>query len=149
MLLNIIRRSKDIVFSTLPLRTKIKVHRILFSQVKNLRTEFKKEVLHGEKTGRIYRIRKGNQIVDHQASAPGETPAEITGNYRKSVGTIVRLSEIEFGNTAVYARALELGDTKINLLPRPGLFNAIVASQRDILRDLSIGISEETLSNVS
>jgi hypothetical protein len=41
------------------------------------------------KSGRIYLIRKNGVLIPHQASAPGEAPAVITGRLRKSVDFLV------------------------------------------------------------
>lgn len=66
-------------------------------------------------TGRIYN-RPGNMGDRHQASAPGEAPADQTGRLRKSVGYRVRGSKMfggslvmEFGESAPYGIFLERG----------------------------------------
>jgi hypothetical protein len=66
-------------------------------------------------TGRIYN-RPGNMGRRHQASAPGEAPADQTGRLRKSVSYRVRGSKMfggslvmEFGETAPYGIFLERG----------------------------------------
>lgn len=66
------------------------------------------------KTGRIYFI-KGRP---HQASAPGESPANLTGNLANSADYKVRgHREMDFGEAADYATFLELGTSK--MAPRP------------------------------
>lgn len=76
-----------------------------------------KKILTGSKTGRIYR-RRG---VSHQASAPGESPANDTGRLAQSARTELDTAEIK--GTAIfstaYAAALEFGTNDGKILPRP------------------------------
>lgn len=68
----------------------------------------------GPKSGRIYIIR--GQL--HQASAPGETPAVLSGELSASVGwRQVGLEAFEFFVGAVHAMILEFGS--IWMAPRP------------------------------
>lgn len=94
---------------------------------KSLNKEFKRQVKEDPKTGRIYFI-NGRR---HQASAPGQTAANLTGVYRKSVGYKNKGSELEFGNSAKYAGWLEEG-TK-NMEARPGLKNTLKAEEKNTL----------------
>ncbi len=78
------------------------------------------------KTGRIYRLsgalkrRAGRSF--HQASAPGEAPANLTGDLRRGVSSItVGCESLTFGYSSdtLYGRFLELGTRKME--PRPNL----------------------------
>jgi len=104
-------------------------------------------ILKGRKTGRIYRRRRGSgRIVNHRASAPGEAPANFTGALRASVGFIVKGQQLIFGaggdveegrqkgRPVNYARALELGERKRNLAPRPYL-KATIDDEEKITRN--------------
>ena len=72
------------------------------------------------KTGRIYRFR--GRL--HQASAPGEAPANRTGRLLKSSNYAVRnQQQLSIGESAPYAVFLEDGTRKIK--PRPHLIRAI------------------------
>lgn len=110
-----------------------------FVIAKDLRSEFSRQVLSRNKTGRFYirrdRLGRGRK---HQASAPGETPANRTGTYRKAIDWLIRLNELVFGNNAEHAGFLELGTSRMK--KRPGLGNTIKAGERDILRDLAQGV---------
>jgi len=86
------------------------------------------------KTGIWYRVRSrsGKSRRWHQASAPYETHANLSGALRKSLGWKVYGSEMmEFGYgvtkpTTDYARRIELGGTDnrgITIKPRPSLEN--------------------------
>lgn len=66
------------------------------------------------KTGRIYRI--GGRV--HQASAPGQEPANITGRLRDSIDFDVRsYKQVEFGYRELYGRFLEDGTRFIERRP--------------------------------
>jgi len=109
---------------------------------KNLMSEFSRQVLEKNKTGRIYirRTRSGAKRR-HRASAPGETPANRTGTYRKGIGFKVQgAKQLVFGNDVEYAGFLESGTSRMK--PRPGLSNTIKASERDIIRNLSSEIED-------
>ena len=72
------------------------------------------------KTGRIYII-NGRR---HQASAPGEAPANLTGSLAKSADYKVTGSAfMEFGEREEYGRYLEDGTT--NIAPRPHVFRTV------------------------
>lgn len=80
------------------------------------------------KNGRLYRI-KGRR---HRASAPGESPANRTGTYRRSINYQIRgWRQMEFGASADYAGFLERGTRRME--PRPGLQNAIDVEQNHIV----------------
>ena len=71
-------------------------------------------ILDKNKNGRIYHI-KGKL---HQASAPGEAPANLSGKLQRSVDFNVRgSSEMAFGEKEFYGKFLEDGTRKIK--PRP------------------------------
>lgn len=125
--------------------TETGIDKALWRSGKDVLGAFNKEVLNKTgKTGTIY-IRKDRlgRRRRHQASAPGESPANRTGFYRKSAGFSVNQGrrELAFGNTADYSLFLELGTSKMK--PRPGLKNAVEDSERDILRNLTNSISDE------
>ena len=83
----------------------------------------------GPKTGRVYRYRGR----DHQASAPGEAPANRSGRLAKSVNYNVHGPfQMEVGESAPYAGYLEDGTGKIK--PRPHVFRAITETQGDAVR---------------
>jgi len=124
-------------------RTRFGIEKSLYRTGKDLVGEFNRQVLDkSAKSGTIY-IRKDKlgRRRRHIASAPGETPANRTGVYRRAVGFKVSGINLIFGNSAEYAGFLELGTSRMR--KRPGLGNAIEASERDIMRNLTDGIVEE------
>ena len=89
----------------------------------------KKYIYRPPKTGRIYSYRGR----PHQASAPGESPANRSGLLARSVTYHVHMSvEVELIASAKYANWLEDGTSK--MLPRPYFIRAINAKRRDNLR---------------
>ena len=105
---------------------------------KDLRQDAMQSILKGPKTGRVYTIYRKNSKRKHQSSAPGQAPANLTGNLRRSIIFEVRGStQLEFGvsqsstqgqggprnTTAEYGKFLELGTSKME--PRPFLKPAV------------------------
>ena len=85
----------------------------------------------GPKTGRVYRFRG----MDHQASAPGEAPANRSGRLVKSFNYNVHGPlQMEVGESAPYAGFLEDGTGRMK--PRPHLIRAINETQGDVVRIL-------------
>ncbi|MEM7522565.1 MAG: HK97-gp10 family putative phage morphogenesis protein [Pseudomonadota bacterium] len=81
--------------------------------------EARRLIRQGPKTGRVY-VRRGQR---HQASAPGQSPAEDTGRLSRSVGYRVRGSrQLAVGAQASYAAFLERGTRK--MAPRPFILAA-------------------------
>ncbi len=138
----------DIVISTgdttikvsaekLAANTRFGVEKALWRSGKDVRKEFSRQVLAKDKTGRLYiRRTSGGAKRRHIASAPGETPANRTGTYRKGFDfSVDRSDQLTIGNTVDYALWLEVGTKRMRA--RPGLANAIKASERDIIRNLT------------
>lgn len=97
---------------------------------KRLQRAGQKAILNGPKTGIIYK-RSGGRT--HQASAPGEAPANDTGNLLKSVEYKARSTELVWGYTAKYGRFLELGTRKMK--KRPNIIKRSVESQKEAKAD--------------
>lgn len=116
--------------------TRFGVERALWQSGKDINAEFNRQVLAKDKSGKLYLVRRGRTKRRHRASAPGQTAANISGNYRKSRDfNVDGAHQLTIGNTAKYAGFLELGTSRMKA--RPGLANSIKASERDIIRNLS------------
>ena len=88
-------------------------------------------ILDRNKTGRIYII-NGRR---HQASAPGEAPANLSGRLMRSVDYVVRgFTQMEFGDRVPHGRFLELGTDRID--PRPHLSRTIQERQKEAINTL-------------
>jgi len=98
-----------------------------------LKKRANEQILKKPKSGKLYKY-KGRK---HRASAAGESPANRSGTYRKSIGYKIKgYSQLEFGARAPYAGYLEKGTVKMK--PRPALKNAI---------DFETGRIQSVLSN--
>lgn len=85
------------------------------------------------KTGRIYRYK--NRW--HQASAPGQSPANRSGFLARSISYHVRdYHEVELYSTAKYADALEYGTKDGRIKPRPYFIRTVKKKERDNYRSL-------------
>ena len=106
--------------------------------------DVKKEIVRliqtGPKTGRIYTI-NGRK---HQASAPGESPANMTGRLAKGASYRTRNHlemEVGISSRVGYANYLETGTKKMK--PRPYLTRAVEANHRNavlILQSMFLGV---------
>lgn len=105
------------------------------SEVVNLIANF---IFNPPKTGRIYSFRGR----EHQASAPGESPANRTGKLAKSSDYKVRnYREMTVGETAEYAGFLEEGTSKMK--PRPHIIRAVNKNHRNAVRSIREYIDQE------
>jgi HK97 gp10 family phage protein len=94
-------------------------------------------IRNGPRTGRVYTFR-GRK---HQASAPGEVPANRTGRLAKSVGyEATGHHTLQFGEEAEYAGWLENGTKK--MAPRPHLSVAVNEMQTVTMQTLIKFIAE-------
>ena len=79
------------------------------------------ETLLGPRTGRWYKV-PGTETL-YQASAPGEAPAQATGELRRTIATEVKKEGSSWagycGTRLEYGLKLEVGDGKV--APRPWL----------------------------
>lgn len=105
---------------------------------KRLKETARKQILDkSTKTGKVTVKRLGRRRLRHQASAPGESPANFTGRYRRSIDFQPHgWNELEFGagkdGRARYSEYLELGTPR--MAPRPGLGNAVKSEERNTLK---------------
>ena len=121
--------------------TERQLRHALFDVGDQFKRNANKEILHGQKTGRVYvrRIR-GGRTRKHRASAPGETHANLTGELRRSIGWKVSGSRrLLFGygitqDAPKYARAIEQGSKTVK--KRPSLKNAIEAERRNTMNSI-------------
>lgn len=110
-----------------------------------LRDNLRKETIKKNKTGKLYvRRTKSGRRRRHRASAPGETPAKLSGNYRKNIGFQIKGSEsMEFGirDDVDYAEYLEDGTR--NMKPRPGVGNTVKDTEKDTQRFFESSLASE------
>lgn len=93
------------------------IRRSLFEIGRENQTYLRNLILDKNKNGRIYVIR--GKL--HQASAPGEAPANLSGGLQKSVDFNVRGStEMAFGEKKPYGKYLERGTSRMAARPHVG-----------------------------
>lgn len=134
--LEINRKSREAFLSIekAPGVTKNAVRKGLYFVGKELQKEGQRLVISGPKTGRLYRI-KGRKRR-HRASAPGEPPANRSGDLQKSINFIVRgWDRMTYGAgekaMMIYPAVLELGTKKTNRIePRPYLIRSIESKEK-------------------
>jgi len=100
-----------------------------------LKKTMRNEILRGQKTGKVYRIRRGKRLLNHTASSPGQTAASVSGIYQKSIGYQLKgWEQLEFGSQgsdAEHAAFLENGTSRMS--PRPGIKNTVQTNSGDIV----------------
>lgn len=114
----------------------------------HLENEIKITLSHrwGPRTGKIYATRKeGARYQQHQASAPREPPAVLSGELMGSIThKAEKISKIRaegaVGTNLEYAEGLERGTSK--MFPRPFIFPTIAKEAKNVS-----GIIRKSLSN--
>jgi len=115
--------------------------------VENLRKDMKLK-----KSGRTYKVYVGvsgalKKARLHTASAPSETPAVISGKFRKSVDFLVRGNRtLEFGSgnegiAKEYAKVLELGSSK--MAARKPLGRTVKKLEKQVKSNLETEINKQ------
>jgi hypothetical protein len=104
----------------------------LYKVGKVLKARANKDILAKDKTGRVYIIRRGKIRRKHQASAPGETFANLSGAARKTLAfTVTGASELEFGfGSNSQTRYTKILETRLN---RPALGNAVKKESGNVI----------------
>jgi len=98
---------------------------------KDLKKDAVNSIKSGTKTGKVYSVNVNGVTRLHRASAPGETPANLTGALAKSIGYDVSGSsyKMEYFADTPYAAWLEDG-TK-NMSARPYLIATIDSNEKN------------------
>ena len=85
-----------------------------YASAQRIATDYKKSILGGQKTGRVYKRRS----VTHRASAPGESPASDTGRLVNAIHVVLESSLSSIMRVATkYAMLLEVGTSKMAARP--------------------------------
>ncbi len=114
--------------------TKKGVQKAFIRVGKDLKKDVVDSIKYDKKTGRTYLIKVNGALIRHRASAPLETPANLTGSLVNSIGYEVSGSSYSmtyFADTG-YSKFLEDGTKKMR--PRTYLLKTINKNERNTIR---------------
>jgi len=114
-----------------------------------IRKEVKRLITSPPKTGRVYTIRG----KPHQASAPGEAPANLTGALAASVSSRVkgstRLTIGDLASKAPHGGVMEFGTKDgTRILPRPHLKPGALSKAREVKQAILLGVQRQLGKNL-
>lgn len=101
----------------------------------------RRSITKGPKTGVLVKPRGSSR--SRRRSSPGEAPANMTGNLRRSMGYQIQGSDsMEFGyrDSAQYGKFLEEGTRRMQ--PRPNIVPTVLKNNSDATRFLSNNINK-------
>lgn len=113
------------------LRSKVKIRGNIRVNLEDIGRELVKEArsyLSLRKSGRVYNVIVRGKRVRHRASAPGQSPANMTGNLKSKISYRVSGLYMFFESNAEYSRFLEDGTSKMR--PRPFMRRAAKKKSR-------------------
>ncbi len=141
-MIKVVDNTAFLVVKRAVLNTKEGIRKGLLDVAPEIQKEVRRLIFSPPKTGRLYVI--GGQI--HQASAPGEAPANLTGILAASVAFEVASStRLAIGyreEIAPYGRYLE-GIEKSRILPRPALRPGALGKAREVEQAVLRGVARE------
>ena len=110
--------------------------------------EQRRLITSGKKTGRVYNVNINGRRIRHQASAPGQPPANLSGNLQRNAYYKVKgWNQVIIGNDAVskknapYPVFLEYGTSR--MAARPFVNKAIHNKEIQNIRSLEFHIASE------
>jgi HK97 gp10 family phage protein len=133
-------------------KTRRSIRQAWFGLGKDIKSTLNRQILDkASKTGREYKVRSRTgrrRMRKHQASAPGQTHANMFGDLRKSRGWKVHgweSMEVGYGvsprKVPHYAPFVEYGTPKME--PRPSVANAIESERREAEQNFDERMHEE------
>lgn len=129
----------------LDITTKAALKNAWFDIGKDLKSTAQKLILEPPKTGKIYKVMINGVRIRHQASAPGQAPANMSGKLEKTVDYTVNSStEMRFGaggGSVNYAGFLENGRRRMQ--KRPYLIKSINENTAKIVTHIQDNIKKE------
>ncbi|WP_020471465.1 HK97-gp10 family putative phage morphogenesis protein [Zavarzinella formosa] len=106
-----------------------------YACAQQIATDYKKSVLAGGKSGRIYKY----GAISHQASAPGEAPASNTGRLVNAISVMVDSASSSIMKVATkYAMMLEVGTSK--MAARPAAVPAMEQNRAWIIERIALAL---------
>jgi len=111
-----------------------------------LTTTAREQMMEKPKHGRLYRIKRGSQTRNHTASAPYESPANVSGALRKSIGFEQAGMVLAFGaggRSSGVNYAEYVNDGTRNMYPRYLLPNAVKKQDGAIMPMMQEAVGHE------
>lgn len=109
---------------------------VVAEEAERIAEDMRQRILGGPKSGHLYT--SGPEPLPHQASAPGESPANWTGALVESIQTeIVAPGEAEIKVDATYAAILEHGSDGGKIAPRPFMQPALEQAAPEFIAALA------------
>lgn len=122
--------------------TRVAVDKAFYQLGKMLKKTAKESILKKPKHGKVYFHRdKLGRRIKHVASAPGEPPANMTGNLHRNLFWEVKPKRLIFGNKADYGAYLELGTRKMKR--RTYLLTAIRANRNKMTQLFDMALKKK------
>lgn len=122
--------------------TKEGIRRGLLDVAPEIEREVVRRIKSPPKTGKLYFI--AGKI--HQASAPGESPADLSGDLAEGVGSRVPSSTllvIGYAASTPYGKWMEKGTDDGRIEPRPALRPAALSKEREVEQAIQRGVKRE------
>lgn len=139
-MLKVVDNTAFLVINKALFNTKEGIRRGLLNVGPEIEREVVRLIKSPPKTGRIYAIGGGRL---HQASAPGEAPADLTGELAEGVGfSVSSPTQIIIGDRAPHGRWLE-GNVPNRIAPRPHLKPGAISKAREVEQAILRGVSRE------
>lgn len=107
-----------------------------------IRTDAVKSIQDLSQGKRVKRYKKGRKAYDHIAAASGEAPNTDTGALARSINVIPKSDGVYVSTSLEYAKALELGTSKMQA--RPFLLPAKLRSEKKIIKLISDSVRRKT-----
>ncbi len=142
-MLKVVNNTAFLVIDKSLFNTKEGIRRGLLDVGPEIEREVVRLIKSPPKTGRYYSV--GNGRV-HQASAPGEAPADFTGTLAESIGfKVSSATQLRVGSRAnsgadAYAKRLEEG---VGIARRPYLEPGVLNKAREVEQAIGRGVKRE------
>ncbi len=109
----------------------------------NIESDAKSSIQRGSRSGVIYK--RGG--ISHQSSAAGQPPKTDRGGLVSSIRTDFESggTRVKVGSNIEYSRALEFGNPKRKLQPRPWLFPAFEKNKNKIVKSIEKTIRQSVI----
>ena len=136
----IVKNTAFLVIKRSLFKNKEGIRKGLINVAPEVKRETKRLIRSPNKTGRIYNI--GGKL--HQASAPWEAPANLSGDLAKSIRSKVTGStRLKIFTEQPYGGYMEEGTKDGRIAPRPYLRPAALSKSREVIQAVQLAVKKE------